>query len=242
MIMLLAPSRKPRHPFRSQRAVFILLGLFIGFFPVIARTQQNLFNVPSSDITEKGQVFFQQQINLVSLRTTGFTTFTYGLGNNAEAGINLFSVPTGSNAQSPAFLFNLQKGFNPSSFHKISLGTQTGLTMPWYTPVQVPSFSYINNAIDLKKWGKYYLGGYYADRAYAGAGNSIGLMAGVEYEIISNKLHLIGDLLSGHNNISTAAVGAMVYLPGRWHLSAGALLPYPGSHNHHGVIFQITHE
>jgi hypothetical protein len=67
-------------------------------------------------------------------------------------------------------------------------------------------------------------------------------MAGVEYEIISNKLHLIGDLLSGHNNISTAAVGAMVYLPGRWHLSAGALLPYPGSHNHYGIVFQVTHE
>ncbi len=226
--------------------MLILLGLIISFFPVIAYTQQNLFNVPSSDITEKGQVFFQQQIDLVSRRGTGFTTFTYGLGNNAEVGMNLFNVdmpPTRSNTQNPAFLFNLQKGFNVSNIHKISLGTQTGLTMPWYTAsVQMPSFSYINNAIDLKAWGKYYLGGYYADRAYAGPGNSIGLMAGVEYEIISNKLHLIGDLLSGHNKISTAAVGAVVYLPGRWHISMGALLPYPGSHNHHGIIFQITHE
>lgn len=233
---------QPKHCFGRLEGVPILLGLIISFFPAIACPQQNLFNVPSSDITEKGHVFFQQQINLVSLRGTSFTTFTYGLGNNAEAGINLFNVPTSSNAQSPAFLFNLQKGFNLSSFHKISLGTQTGFTMPWYTSVQMPSFSYINNAIDLKTWGKYYLGGYYADRAYAGPGNSIGLMAGVEYEIISNKLHLIGDLLSGHNNISTVAVGAVVYLPGRWHLSAGALLPFPGSHNHHGIIFQITHE
>ena len=204
--------------------------------------------MPTSDITEKDKVFFQEQINLVSLRGTSLTTFTYGLGNNFEIGVNLFNVhfhPTLRNSQNPSFLFNLQKGFNLGESHKISIGTQMGLTTPWYTStVKMSSFSYINTAIDLKKFGKYYLGGYYADHAYSGRSNSLGFMAGAEYELSPNKVHLIGDLLTGHNSISAAVLGAVVYLPGKWHISMGAQLPVPHSHgrNGYGIVFQLTHE
>jgi hypothetical protein len=230
-----------------------LLSLLSGllatcYFQGIGQAQQNLFNVPSSDITEKNKVFFQEQINLVSLRGTSHTTFTYGLGNNFEIGVNLFNAhfhPVGRNLENPSMLFNSQKGFNLGESHKISIGTQTGFTMPWYTPaVRAATFSYINSAIDLKKFGKYYIGGYYANEAYAGPGNSVGLMAGMEYELSRNKVHLIGDMLTGHNSISAAVLGAVLYLPGKWHISMGAQIPVP--HNHHkngyGIVFQLTHE
>jgi hypothetical protein len=236
-------------PLMDKKWSFIPIGLIISCFPETGETQQNLFNVPTSDITEKGKVFFQEQMNVVSLRGTSYTTFTYGLGNNFEMGMNVFNVathPSHRHSQNPSFLINSQKGFNISDTHKISIGTQTGLAPPLYngTSVQISSFSYINSAMDLKKWGKYYVGGYYADRAYAGRSNSVGLMAGMEYEFLRNKVHLIGDLLTGHNNISTAVLGAMFYLPGKWHISMGAQIPIPHSHgrNNYGLVFQLTHE
>ena len=107
-------------------------------------------------------------------------------------------------------------------------------------PIQVPSFSYINNAVALEKWGKYYLGGYYANHAYAGSGDSFGLMAGIEFPLIENKMHLMGDLLSGNNGISVTVLVVVFYLPNNWQLSFGAQLPAPSSHNDYGMVFEIT--
>lgn len=192
-------------PLMYKKWSFIPIGLIISCFPETGETQQNLFNVPTSDITEKGKVFFQEQMNVVSLRGTSYTTFTYGLGNNFEMGINVFNVathPAHRHSQNPSFLINSQKGFNISDTHKISIGTQTGLAPPFV------------------------------------------LMAGMEYELLRNKVHLIGDLLTGHNNISTAVLGAMFYLPGKWHISMGAQIPIPHSRgrNNYGMVFQLTHE
>lgn len=144
------------------------------------------------------------------------TTLDYGLGNNLEIGINLFNLGFYSNngdLPNPYFLVNFQKAININKAYKISFGTQTGITPPLYkNAIQVPSVSYINNAVDSDKWGKYYLGGYYANHAYAGSGESFGLMAGIKFPLIENKMHLMGDLISGNNGISVAVLGMVFYL------------------------------
>jgi hypothetical protein len=43
--------------------LLLLLGTYAPMF-----AQQNLFNIPSADITPKGKVFYQHQINLYSDR------------------------------------------------------------------------------------------------------------------------------------------------------------------------------
>ena len=222
----------------------LLVLLIMGNLPTISKAQQNLFNVPSADITEKDQFFFQQQFNVfIGPLGTSNTTLDYGLGNGLEVGINLFNVdmqPTDGKFQNPHVLLNFQKGFTISEAYKVSFGTQTGITPPLYhSLIEIPSFSYIHNAVDLKYWGKYYLGSYYVNTAYAGQ-NAFGLMTGIDYPLIENKLHLMGDLISGNTDISVAVLGAVLFLPYKWQLSLGAQLPSPGSNNDYGMVFEIT--
>lgn len=221
-----------------------LTGLIISCFSEVGLSQQNLFNVPSSDITEKNKVFIQQQFNFASLQGSSNTTLDYGLGDNLEVGINVFNVDMYSSTgefTNPNFLLNFQKGFHITEAYKMSFGTQTGVKLPFYsTTVQMPSFSYVNNALNLEEWGKYYVGAYYANHAYAGAGDSVGLMAGIEYPLSEKKVHFMGDILTGNNDISIAVLGFVVFLPKDWQLSFGAQLPAPSSNNDYGMVFEIT--
>jgi hypothetical protein len=89
-----------------------LTGLIISSFPEIGLSQQNLFNVPSADITGKNKIFFQQQFNFASLQGSSNTTLDYGLGDNLEVGINVFNVGMYSSIgefTNPNFLLNFQK-------------------------------------------------------------------------------------------------------------------------------------
>jgi len=212
--------------------------------PNICFAQQNLFNVPSADITEQGQFFFQQQFNFFTPAIgTSNTTFDYGLGHEFEIGLNVFNVDfhaSEGNFQNPHVLLNFQKGFSVFKNYKISFGTQSGITPPLYNKtVEIPSFSYLHNALNLNEWGKYYLGSYYTNRAYAGE-NQFGYMTGFEYPLFENKFHLMGDYISGNSDISVAVLGAVIFLPNKWQLSLGAQIPAPSSHNNYGLVFEIT--
>ena len=94
--------------------------------------------------------------------------------------------------------------------------------------------------MDSAKWGKYYLGGYYANAAYAGSGDSFGVMAGIEYPLIPKRLSLMGDIISGNNAIGVAVLGFVLSLPTNWHFSFGAQIPSPGSNNDYGMVVEIT--
>ncbi|MDD2724251.1 MAG: hypothetical protein PHH59_09560 [Methylovulum sp.] len=220
-----------------------MIGLTACSLPIPGKAQQNLFNVPSSEITQENTVFFQQQFNFAKSDTSN-TTIDYGLGNNLEVGINLFNVnlyTPSDTVANPNFLLNFQKAFNITAAYKISFGTQTGFTPPVHNnSLQIPSFSYFSNAVDWARLGKYYLGAYYANSAYAGSNDAIGLMAGVELPMLENKVHLMGDLLSGNNDIGVAVIGLVFYLSDNWQLSIGAQLPPPNSHNDFGTVFEIT--
>lgn len=229
--------------YRFKNKCRIVIGLIAYAISTTGIAQQNLFNVPSSDITKENEVFFQQQFNLAPATGNGNTTLDYGLGNELEVGINIFNLDLyTSNGvyQNPHFLLNFQKGITISENYKIGFGTQTGLTPPLYhSTILIPSFSYINNAVDLDRWGKYYLGAYYANHAYAGPGDSFGMMAGVEYPL-SKDMSLMGDILTGNNNLGVAVLGMVFNLPNAWQLSFGAQLPVPGSPNDYGAVLEIT--
>lgn len=227
----------------KQKKISLILFNMAVFWPMTGVTQQNLFNVPSSDITEKHKVFFQQQFNLTTAAGNCNTTVDYGLGKGFEVGVNLFNLdfytPNGVH-QNPHLLLNFQKAITISENYKIGLGTQTGLTLPLYhSRIDIPSFSYINNAVDLDHLGKYYLGAYYANHAYAGAGDSFGMMAGVEYPL-SKQMSLMGDILTGNNDLGVSVLGMVFNLPSAWQLSFGAQLPVPGSPNNYGAVLEIT--
>lgn len=207
------------------------------------QAQQNLFNVPSADVTAEDELFFQQQMGLAASVLSSHTTLSYGLGNDFEIGANVFNVDLHSGPNEPLFLFNFQKGFSVTKSYKISIGTQIGASVPLRVPEKRVSrfanFSYLSSSLDLENRGKYYLGIYYVNKSYAG-GNAAGLMAGLDYPLMERKVHLMGDFVSGKNAMSVAVLGAVFYMPRNWIFSMGAQLPSPGSKNHYGMVFELT--
>jgi hypothetical protein len=225
--------------FTFNTLVFVL-------FSQNALAQQNLFNVLSADITEENHIFFQQQFNIGFFSGSSNTTLDYGLSNQLEIGINLFNVDiqaTNGAFQNSYVLFNFQKGFELTDNYKIGFGTESGFTpLTHKNTINLPSFSYIDSALDLEQWhlGKYYLGCYYANHAYNGSGDNFGVMAGIDYPIIKDKFDLMADILTGNSDISVAVLGMVFYLPHEWQLSLGAQLPAPSSHNEYGLVLGIT--
>lgn len=209
----------------------------------ICFAQQSLFNVPSSDITKTGKFFFQEQINLGKMSGISNTTIDYGLENELEIGFNIFNVdlyPT-NEMKNPYVLANFQKGFTINEHYKIGVGTQTGITPPIHNEeIGIPSFSFFNNQLDLGEYGHYNLGAYHANHAYAGEGDSFGMMAGIEYPLLEKQFHLMGDILTGNNDLSVAVLGFVIFLPQNWQLSFGAQLPAPTSDNDYGAVIEFT--
>ena len=72
--------------------------LFIFLFTIVTinkiQAQQNLFNIPSGDITPKGKLFYQHQINTYRNKFESKGHFVYGLGKGWDVGANL--VGTGA--------------------------------------------------------------------------------------------------------------------------------------------------
>jgi len=141
--------------------------------------QQNLFNVPSSDITLRNKVFFQQQFNLNRDLYQSNTTLCYGLGSNAEIGFNIialnfdpkegsFILNNSDHANPPLYPFytlNAQKAFVLSKVFKLAIGAQAGITSHGY----FGTYSYVNLVTALRKsQSKVISGIYYGSRNFLG--------------------------------------------------------------------------
>ena len=186
--------------------------------PSIAGAQQNLFNVPSAEITPKGGLFFQQQFN-VNKYIQSSTTIDYGLGRGYEVGLNVIGLPLydptlGPNPstvgrQQPDILVNGLKVFTISERARVGVGTQLGETAPLFTSsVQLANFTYGVGAFDLPhERGTLYGGAFYANSAYRGGGHPFGVLIGCDIPLIENKVHFMADYISGVTDLSVAVVG-----------------------------------
>lgn len=222
--------------------------------PQAARAQQNLFNVPSGQITRPGELFFQQQLNLSRPLGTSNTTLDVGLGHGWEAGINLLDVVVydhgagdGSDAQTqvnPDVLANVQKGGKLADFWRLGVGTQIGFNPNRRRDaIRLINFSWVINALEVpnhEQLGKYYVGAYFANTAYAGPGNSVGFLLGAELPIIKDRLSVQADWVGGRNEISVLVLGGVYTLRNGWQISLGAQLPAPRSPNPRGGVTELT--
>jgi hypothetical protein len=89
--------------FRHLTYLFLFI---LSHFGCIVQAQQSLFNVPSSDITPKAKPFFQQQFNIGEGLLQLNSTFSYGLGKNAEIGLNVLGLNVNEGSGSPFFMTN----------------------------------------------------------------------------------------------------------------------------------------
>jgi hypothetical protein len=217
--------------------------------------QQNLFNVPSSEITEKKKIFFQQQFNF-SRSIQSNSNFCYGLGKNMEIGLNLIGLQTAPSSLriklndeingepiAPLTLLTFQKVLPFSEKFKLGLGTQLGTNLIKHptTDYKFANFSYLNSQssfIDDKL--KLNAGIYYSNIAYEGDESGFGFMAGGEYSL-SKKFHLVADWISGDNHIGVAVIGGMYYLTPKIPLSFGWQIPNDNLKNPNAFVFEFTY-
>ena len=215
---------------------------------VKCQAQQNLFNVPSAEITRPNEVFFQQQFNL-NTQTQSNTSIAYGVGREYEIGLNFFQlnvVPDSGPDPAPTeplLLFNAQKGFYLGDHFKLGVGTQIGETVvDRRRDVRMANFNY---AVGVGTLGdgksRLYGGAYQADAAFRGdRGDEFGFMVGYDIPTMIEKVDLVGDYISGTSAISLAVLGAVWDMTENWQLSLGAQLPSPHSGNAYGAVVEFT--
>ncbi|NOS91956.1 MAG: hypothetical protein HOP30_08540 [Cyclobacteriaceae bacterium] len=225
-----------------------------------ASAQQNLFNIPSGDITRKGKFFYQHQINVYSANQfESKSHLVYGLGKNWDVGLNLVDLPisfkqgtsllsandaAGKYPFYPLIMATAQKQFDMGHHFQVNIGTQIGGNIPanggQYNWVYL---NYVLGRYNLPDHKGYFIAGpYHANDVYFGpssSGQHIGWMFG--YEIpLSSRISLMGDFVSGQNKKSVSTIGGVYNISKRLQLCMAALLAYPNENLSKGAVIEIN--
>lgn len=233
---------------------FTLVVLLI-LISIKANSQQNLFNIPSGDITEKGKVFYQHQINIYQSKFESKGHFVYGLGKGWDIGANLVGKGMGfhpswqviynddprQGALSPHLMPTVQKQFNVFENFDINLGTQVGINLAdRFSEKELAFFNYgIGVFYFMDKKSRIVGGLYHTNGMYVGPGNITGILLGYEVKI-SNKFYLMGDWLSGNNDSSAGVIGGMYNIGKRVQVCAGVLVPNPNNSKPPGLVLELN--
>lgn len=199
-----------------------------------ADAQQTYFNVPSSDIVEKHKVSVQQQVSFGESFRSG-TTFNYGLGREWEIGLNVYNLDylpserrftlndsTVQEAYGPLLLLNSQKAFDITKNIEVAIGGQGGMNLTPRSTNRLVGYVYAHVAGSV--YDEHYnwsMGVYTANSRYAGEGRRSGYQAGFDAGIFYQKVHLLGDWISGQHSLGQLIVGVEVYAGKHFPLSIG---------------------
>jgi predicted lactoylglutathione lyase len=214
------------------------------------------FNVPSSDITEKDRIFFQQQLNIFPKSIASNTTLCYGLGKKCEIGLNILGVSydydtkklisSNNNEQpvAPSLGVNMQQQVLDYKDYDLAIGGQ--LAFP-SKPKEFEYYIYLNNRFEFEKT-KLVAGFYMGNNNYFGKETRfsnnlqhIGIQLGFEYEIMSDKLFLQADFISGRNSMSNVIFWGAYRFTEHLILSSGFQIPNTTSTSSNGLILELTY-
>jgi hypothetical protein len=234
--------------------IFCVL-LVVVFFNT--KAQQNLFNIPSGDITPKNKFFYQHQLNFYSVKDfESKSQVVYGVGKSWDVGLNFVDLPLkfgNGNVLSfnddsrrkplyPLLMFTLQKQVELNQHLFLNAGTQIGVNVT--DNVSNKKLAYLNYA--LIRWqpsnqGYLIVGPYHTNEAYVGGGqaNSVGLMAGYEYKL-GKKWVLMGDFISGDHKKSQTVIGGGYNVSGKLQVFLGSLFAFPNKELDNGVVLEIN--
>lgn len=200
-----------------------------------SHAQETYFNVSESEITAKKKILVQQQVD-ISEQLRASTTFNYGLGRNWEIGFNLYNVNyqpslkhfarNDSSTQmpyAPLLLLNAQKVFELTDNLLIGIGGQGGANLtPVHGRSRLVGYGYANLAGSFKedhyRWS---VGSYASHARFLGGQSQMGFQAGFDAGIFYEKLHLLGDWVSGQHEMGQLVVGLEVFLGKKVPLAVG---------------------
>lgn len=222
------------------------------------KAQQNLFNIPSGDITPKGKFFYQHQLNFYQLNELESKSHVvYGLGKRWDVGVNFVDLPLrfgqgqivsfndSSNRKPlyPLLMFTLQKQVvlkEESLF--LNVGTQVGPNLS--NQLANKKIAFLNYALvrwQPSKWG-YLVGGvYHTNNVFVGGPptDHVGIMLGYEYKL-SARWVLMGDFISGTHKKSQTVIGGGYTVGPKLQLFLGGLLAFPNQRIDNGVVLEIN--
>jgi hypothetical protein len=230
---------------------------FVLFSVCKINAQQNLFNIPSGDVTPKKEFFYQHQLNLYAINELETKSHVvYGVGRNWDVGINFIDLPlrigNGSllsyNDNStrkplyPLLVATAQKQWDLAKKLQLNTGTQIGINLS--SDVDNKKLAFMNYALLKWKGGRrgYLIGGPYLSNDVFVGGPSLlqpGYMFGYEYKV-SRRWLLMGDFISGNHKKSQSVLGAGYNLSNRLQVFAGALLRFPNRNLQDGLVVEIN--
>jgi hypothetical protein len=220
--------------------------------------QQNLFNIPSGDITPKGEFFYQHQLNFYSLNELESKShIVYGVGKGWDLGLNFVDLPLklgqsqiisfndNSNRKPlyPLLMATLQKQFILKEDRLfLNVGTQIGPNLS--NELSNKRIAMMNYAIarwQPSKKGYMAIGPYHTNDVFVGGPpeNHFGLMLGYEYRL-NDKWLLMGDFISGDHKKSQTVIGGGYNVSGKLQIFLGSLLAFPNTKLNNGLVIEIN--
>lgn len=235
---------------------------WIAFFCLLSLrpdAQQNLFNIPSGDITPRNKHFFQQQVNFNEpTRFSAKSHFAYGLGRDWELGVNLvnsyfnlrekptlaLSSPFNSAEPYPYYpllLVTAQKRWKLGRWFFANLGTQAGTNLYRHIGGKRPThFSYgLLGAADPKHRWKFLAGPYLTNWRFVGGGNRAGFLAGTEIHL-SKRWLLMADHISGRHKNSVTVAGFTYNVKPGFQLCLGWQFPNSRSPEKPALVLEVN--
>lgn len=224
---------------------------------VESKAQQNLFNIPSGDITPKSKLFYQHQINSYSLKDyESKSHLVFGLGKGWDMGVNLVDMPirfledsslvglNDVNTRTPLYPFlmaTLQKQFKLNEKLLLNVGTQAGPNVTnRLNRLSVAHFTYSTLKWYASPKAHIVVGPYVTNGIYVGGpSNSAGWMCGYEIEVTDDFM-LMGDFVSGDHKKSVSTFGFVYDVGKRAQVCVAALLPFPNRELSRGVVFELN--
>lgn len=217
--------------------------------------QQNLFNIPSGDITPQNKLFYQHQFNVYSNKLESKSHLVYGLGKNWDAGVNLvgkgvyfspewralYNDNPDKGSVYPIVMGTLQKKFNINKHFDVNLGSQVGYNLSSkLNNKELNYYLYGLGVYHFMKGKSRIVGGLYiTNTMFVGDGNTFGTMLGYEIKV-GKRLYLMGDWVSGRNDASVAVLGGMYNVSKRVQVCAGWQIPNPNTPKPAGLVLELN--
>lgn len=221
----------------------------------VVYSQQNLFNIPSGDITRDGKFFYQHQVNIYSDEFESKSHLVFGLGGGWDVGVNLvgkgayfspdwrmsYNDNPDRGALYPFLMPTLQKQFSLHDNLDVNVGTQFGFNIS--SKLSNKELAFFNYGIGvlhfMDKKSRIVGGVYQTNKMFVGQGNTIGAMLGYEIKL-AERFYLMGDWMSGENDSSVGVFGAMYNIGKQTQLCVGAMIPNPNTPKPFGIVLELN--
>ncbi|MBX9766512.1 MAG: hypothetical protein K2X47_04495 [Bdellovibrionales bacterium] len=224
------------------------LVLAFFFMTMKAGAQQNLFNIPSGEITSDGEFFYQHQLNLYRANTPQSKQhFVFGWSDALEVGVNVMNVAitepkTWSGRNRPLVAMTAQKSWVLDQQFFLNLGTQVGsVIMPRNTGELFTAFNYGLLGYRFANHHSRLIVGAYSttNEVFLEGPDRAGALFG--YEIfLTQRFGLMGDFISGQSRSSASVVGFIYSFSKHLQLCIGALLPNSRNPAQKGIVIELN--